>query len=72
MMGGKNMNQKIAIFEEEFESEISKEKEVGVTVVIEGQFKKILDTILSNSDEYSTYMDIITDALIRGVNKYKE
>ena len=60
------MNSQINIFEEEFQSE-SGDIVKGVTIVIDGKFKQVLDTILKRDSNYTSYLEIISAALIKGV-----
>lgn len=60
------MNNQINIFEEEFQSE-SGDIVKGVTIVIDGKFKQVLDTILKRDSNYTSYLEIISAALIKGV-----
>lgn len=63
------MNNQINIFEEEFQSE-SGDIVKGVTIVIDGKFKQVLDTIIKRDSNYMSYLEIISTALIKGI-EYK-
>ncbi|WP_438496266.1 hypothetical protein [Paenibacillus sp. IHBB 3054] len=66
------MKTKLQIFEDEFRSENTREAIKGVTVVVDGYFKQVLDTILQNDKSYDGYTNLIANALARGINKNKE
>ncbi|MBM6847136.1 hypothetical protein H6A00_08645, partial [Bacillus licheniformis] len=44
------------------------EKVEGITIIVDGQFKQVLDIIKAKSDSYQNYTEIIRDALFEGVN----
>lgn len=62
------MNGQINILEEDFQSETG-EKVKGVTIIIDGKFKQVLDTIIKCDNNYTSYLDIISAALVKGVNR---
>ncbi|BFH17777.1 hypothetical protein WJ0W_001800 [Paenibacillus melissococcoides] len=63
------MKNQLQIFEDEFLNENSGEVVKGVTVVVDGYFKQVLDTILQNEKSYDGYTNLIANALARGINK---
>ncbi|MGO4786539.1 hypothetical protein AB4124_03715 [Paenibacillus sp. 2KB_20] len=63
------MKNQIEIFEDEFLNEDSGKAVKGVTVVVDGDFKKTLDTILYIDKSYDGYTNLIANALARGINK---
>lgn len=56
-----NSNDTVTMLNEEFEIE-------GITIIVDGQFKQVLDIIKAKSDSYQNYTEIIRDALFEGVN----
>ena len=42
----------------------------GVTALVEGSFKNILDYIIANTEEYNEYSEIITQAIFRGIDTF--
>lgn len=62
------MKDQINIFEEEFQDENTGEIVKGVTIVIDGMFKQVLDTIVKSDKNYTSYLNIISVALVKGVN----
>lgn len=66
---------KLVMFIEEYENEKSGKKVPGVTVLIDGKFKQILDVIMEKENNYNNYTELIRDLLFIGINnsiqKYK-
>ncbi|MCY8151963.1 hypothetical protein [Bacillus paralicheniformis] len=63
-----NSNDTVTMLNEEFENDQTGEKVEGITIIIDGQFKQVLDIIKAKSDSYQNYTEIIRDALFEGVN----
>lgn len=62
------MSEKIHILQEEFENEKTGEKVAGVTFLIDGKLKQIMDIIIANS-RYKNYPDLIHAAFLRGMEQ---
>ena len=63
-------NNTIRIFTEKFENEQTGEKVDGVTIMIDGKLKQVLDVIINKEGKYSNYIEVIKDILFSGVNNY--
>ena len=63
-----NSNDTVTMLNEEFENDQTGEKVEGITIIIDGQFKQVLDIIKAKSDSYENYTEIIRDAVFEGVN----
>ncbi|MCY8142643.1 hypothetical protein CHCC20375_1347 [Bacillus licheniformis] len=63
-----NSNDTVTMLNEEFENDQTGEKVEGITIIVDGQFKQVLDIIKAKSDSYENYTEIIRDALFEGVN----
>ncbi|AAU24209.1 hypothetical protein ACG2QI_05825 [Bacillus sp. GM2] len=63
-----NSNDTVTMLNEEFENDQTGEKVEGITIIVDGQFKQVLDIIKAKSDSYQNYTEIIRDALFEGVN----
>lgn len=63
-----NSNDTVTMLNEEFENDQTGEKVEGITIIVDGQFKQVLDMIKAKSDSYQNYTEIIRDALFEGVN----
>ncbi|MCY7753213.1 hypothetical protein MOF38_11225 [Bacillus haynesii] len=61
-------NDTVTMLNEEFENDQTGEKVEGITIIVDGQFKQVLDIIKAKSDSYENYTEIIRDALFEGVN----
>ncbi|TWL38645.1 hypothetical protein P5637_09755 [Bacillus paralicheniformis] len=63
-----NSNDTVTMLNEEFVNYQTGEKVEGITIIIDGQFKQVLDIIKAKSDSYENYTEIIRDAVFEGVN----
>lgn len=61
---------KIVMFTEEYENEKSGDKVPGVTILIDGKFKQVLDVIMKKEGKYHDYTEVVRDVLFMGVNEY--
>lgn len=60
----------VTILTEEFEKGDGGETVKGVTFIVDGKFKEVLDLLIRQNDgKYSDYKDIIKDALFNGINE---
>ena len=63
------MESSINILTEELENSATGEKVPGFTIVVDGDFRKVLDGIIAYpGSDYKDYLQIIGDALTTGVN----
>ena len=60
---------KITMLNEEFENEQTGEKVPGVTVIIDGKLKQIMDILIARNEEYNSYTEIMRDALFNGLGQ---
>ncbi|KFM90817.1 hypothetical protein ACWTIN_14200 [Bacillus paralicheniformis] len=63
-----NSNDTVTMLNEEFVNDQTGEKVEGITIIVDGQFKQVLDIIKAKSDSYENYTEIIRDAVFEGVN----
>lgn len=63
-----NSHDTVTMLNEEFVNDQTGEKVEGITIIIDGQFKQVLDIIKAKSDSYENYTEIIRDAVFEGVN----
>ena len=62
------MEDKITFLRDEFQNGKTGELVQGVTIIIDGKLKEMLDMLIKNNDDYNEYTDIIRDALFSGIN----
>lgn len=55
---------------EEFENEKTGERVEGITIMVDGIFKEILD-IIKQKKEYNNNVSIVQDALFKGLEEIK-
>lgn len=65
------MTKTISIISEEFENEKTGEKVEGITIIVDGVFKKFLDIIKTQKPQYKNNISVIQDALMQGLEKIK-
>lgn len=58
----------VTILNEEFENDITNEKVQGLTIIIDGKLKQIMDIIIEKNDDYKNYTELVRDALFDGIN----
>ncbi len=60
-------NNTVTILNEEFENDKTGEKVRGITIIVDGKLKEILDVLIKNDPNYENYTDIVRDALFAGI-----
>lgn len=63
---------KISIISEKFENEKTGEQVEGITIMIDGKLKDMLDIIIQREGNYSDYKEVMRDVLFSGINNYVE
>lgn len=66
------MKKTISIMTEEFENEKTGEKVEGITVMVDGMLKDFLEIIQSKNPNYQSNLDVIQDALMKGLEDIKK
>lgn len=56
------------IMQETFGKEGSNESVEGLTVIVDGILKEMFDKIIRESDEYSSYTDVLSSAILKGID----
>ncbi|MGE7827538.1 hypothetical protein [Paenibacillus sp. NPDC093718] len=63
---------KITILSEKFENEKTGEQVEGITIMIDGKLKNMLDIIIEKEGGYSNYTEVIKDIVFSGINQFVE
>lgn len=53
---------------ETFKSDKTNEDVEGITIIIDGTIKNLFDAVISKSDNYCDYTELVRDAIFFGVN----
>ena len=61
-------NNTVTILNEEFENDKTGEKVQGITIIVEGKHKEVLDLLMKNNPNYKNYTEIVRDAFFNGIN----
>lgn len=61
-------NSKVTILNEEFQNDKTGEKVQGITIIIDGKLKEVLDVFMKNNSDYKSYTEIVQDAFFKGIN----
>ena len=61
-------NNTVTILNEEFENDKTGEKVQGITIIVEGKLKEVLDLLMENNPDYKNYTEIVRDAFFNGIN----
>lgn len=62
------MNNTVTILNEEFENDKTGEKVQGITIIVDGKLKEVLDLLMKNNPNYKNYTEIVRDAFFDGIN----
>lgn len=62
------MDNTVTILNEEFENDKTGEKVQGITIIVEGKLKEVLDLLMKNNPNYKNYTEIVRDAFFNGIN----
>ena len=65
------MNKKITMMKEEFENEQTGEKVEGITIIVDGILEQFLGVIKAKESTYENNLQVIQDALIKGLEQIK-
>ena len=61
-------NNTVTILNEEFENDKTGEKVQGITIIVDGKLKELLDLHMKNNPDYKNYTEIVRDAFFDGIN----
>ena len=61
-------NNTVTILNEEFENDKTGEKVQGITIIVDGKLKEVLDLLMKNNPDYKNYSEIVRDAFFDGIN----
>ena len=69
-MDGDIMNNEnvVTILNEEFENDKTGEKVQGLTIIVDGKLKQVMDIIIEKDENYNNYTEIVRDSLFNGIN----
>lgn len=65
-------NNTMRIFTETYENEKTGEQVEGITIMIDGKLKQILDIIIQKEEIYNNYTEVIKDIVFTGINNFIE
>ena len=61
-------NNTVTILNEEFENDKTGEKVQGITIIMDGKLKEVVDTLMNNNPDYKNYTEIVRDAFFKCFN----
>ena len=61
-------NNTVTILNEEFENDKTGEKVQGITIIVDGKLKEVLDLLMKNNPDSKNYTEIVRDAFFDGIN----
>lgn len=65
------MKKTISIMSEQFENEKTGEMVEGITIIVDGALKEFLNIIKVHEPKYENNVNIVQDALMRGLESIK-
>jgi hypothetical protein len=63
-------NSKMIIFSEQYENGNTGDTVEGITILIDGKMKQMLDAIMANEKQYANYVEVVRDMLFTGINTF--
>lgn len=61
-------NSTVTILNEEFENDKTGEKVQGITIIVDGKLKEVVDLLMKSNPSYNNYTEIVRDAFFKGIN----
>lgn len=61
-------NNTVTILNEEFENDKTGKKVQGITIIVDGKLKEVVDLLMKNNPNYKNYTEIVRDAFFNGIN----
>ncbi len=61
-------NNTITLLSDEFKNDKTGETVQGITVIVDGKIKEVMDLLLRSDPDYKNYTEIVRDALFKGIN----
>lgn len=61
-------NNTVTILNEEYENDKTGEKVQGITIIVDGKLKEVVDLLMKNNPRYKNYTEIVRDAFFNGIN----
>lgn len=61
-------NNTVTILNEEYENDKTGEKVQGITNIVDGKLKEVVDLLMKNNPRYKNYTEIVRDAFFNGIN----
>ena len=62
----------ITFINEEFENEQTGEKVEGITILVDGALKQVLDIIKKENQSYNNNLSVLQDAMLKGLEQIKQ
>lgn len=66
------MKKTITMINEEFENESTGEKVEGITIIVDGMLKQVIDIIKMKQPNYKNNVSVLQDALMRGLEDIRK
>lgn len=61
-------NNTVTILNEEFENDKTGGKVQGITIIVDGKLKDVIDLLMKNNPDYKNYTEVVRDAFFKGIN----
>lgn len=61
-------NNTVTILNEEFENDKKGKNVQGITIIVDGKLKEVVDLLMKNNTNYKNYTEIVRDAFFNGIN----
>lgn len=58
----------MTLLSEEFENDKTGERVSGITIIVDGKLKAVMDLLIAKNDKYQDYTEVVRDAIFNGIN----
>ncbi len=63
------MNDKVSILQEEFENGQTGDKVPGITIIVDGKIREVMDLLIEKNPQYKNYIDVVKTAFFAGIGQ---
>ena len=63
------MSETVTFLQDEFEKGTRGEKVQGITIIVDGAVKQVMDMVMRKNSNYKDYTSIVRDAFFSGLNQ---
>ncbi len=65
------MNDQVTVLNDKFNSSTGEQVD-GITIIVDGMLKQVMDIIIDQSDEFNSYESLVVESLFKGLNEIRK